>query len=445
MRTSTSPGEKVAIVIGASITGLMAAKVLSKYYSRVLILEKDEVGEEAVSRKGQPHTRHLHGLLPAGLNVMRSYFPDLLEELEQGGANIVDFAGGMHWFTHGGYRKSFHIGMPSVSASRPLLEKTIRKNVLKEPGIELKDRTQVLKLFYDPKSKSVKGLEIQHLDEKESAIVHCDMTVDCSGRGSRSFQWLNQMGYEVPSVSEVKVNVGYATRIFEQKPDDLMNRKWIFNTPEAPHEYTSAGAFPIEDNRWLVTLAGWHGNHPSTDEELFKNFAKKLPAGDVHRIVATCKPVSEIIQYKYNSSLRRHYENLSDFPGSYLVMGDALCSFNPVYGQGMTSASLQVKILDELLKTGLSTDRLARKFFKKASKIIDIPWKMAVGEDFRYPETIGPKPAGINLINRYISKVHRATLTDEKVCEAFLKVMSLLKSPVSLFHPHIFWRVMRAS
>jgi 2-polyprenyl-6-methoxyphenol hydroxylase-like FAD-dependent oxidoreductase len=417
---------------------------LSKYYHRVLIIEKDAVGNDAIPRKGQSHTRHLHGLLPAGLKVMTFYFPSLLEELEHNGANIVDFAGGMHWFTHGGYRKSFQIGMQAVSSSRPLLEKVIRNSVFKEPRIELKDRTLVKKLVFNPTCQCVKGIEIQQMGEADSSILPCDLVIDCSGRGSKSFLWLEELGYKQPSVSEVKVNVGYATRLYEQKPNDPMNNKWIFSTPEAPYEYKSAGAFPVENGCWLVTLAGWHGNHPSTQEESFNNFAKNLPFGDVYRIVSTCKPISDISQYKYSSSLRRHYENLSRFPGSFLVLGDALCSFNPVYGQGMTSAALQIKMLDELLKSGSSKEELASKFFRRAAKIIDIPWKMAVGEDFRFPETIGPKPPGTNIVNKYVTKVHRATLTDEIVCEAFLNVMSLLRSPSSLFHPRIFWRVIRS-
>jgi 2-polyprenyl-6-methoxyphenol hydroxylase-like FAD-dependent oxidoreductase len=433
---------KHAIVIGGSMGGLLTARALRNHFERVTILEKDKVNHYAESRKGQPHTKHLHGLLPAGLNVMLHYFPSLLNELKEAGAIVVDFASSMHWFTHGGYRKSFEIGMPGVSSSRPMLEHIVRNNVLQMPGIELTAEAPVKQLMVTEDKKRITGVVIQQ--QGETVFMAADLVVDVSGRGSHTVQWLQGMNYELPPVSEVKVNVGYATRLYERDVNDPMGKKWIFNTPDAPNEYTTGGAFPIDGNRWIVTLAGWHGRHASTNEQEFEAFAKSLAIKDVYELMQKCKPVSDIVMYKYPGNVRRHYEKLKHFPAGYLVLGDAVCSFNPIYGQGMTSAALQAKKLDELLFSGISDKLLAPSFFKSISKIIDIPWKMAVGEDFRYPETIGPRPPAIRLINKYISKVHKATLKDEQVCEAFLKVMSLLKPPASLFHPKILWRVMRA-
>jgi 2-polyprenyl-6-methoxyphenol hydroxylase-like FAD-dependent oxidoreductase len=435
---------KHVIVIGASIGGLLTARMLRNHFEKITILEKDTVNDFPESRKGQPHTKHLHGLLPAGLNVMLQYFPTLMYELKQAGAMIIDFAESMQWFTHGGYRKSFNMGMPAVFSSRPLLEQVIRKNVLNTPGIELRDNITVKKLITTEDTTTVVGVETELKDEKQSSFLYSDLIIDVSGRGAKTFQWLKEMEYDVPPVSEVKINIGYATRLFERDANNPNSKKWFFNTPVAPFEYGSGGAFPIDGNRWIVTLSGWHGKYPETDEQSFNEYARNLSANDVYNIVSTCKPVSDISQYKYASSLRKHYEKLNRFPVGYLVLGDAMCSFNPIYGQGMTSAALQVKALDELLQTGIADIKLSKAFFSKAAKIIDIPWRLSVGEDFRYTETTGPKPAGVNLINKYVSKVHKATLKDKVVCEAFLKVMSLLKSPTSLFHPKIFWRVMRA-
>jgi 2-polyprenyl-6-methoxyphenol hydroxylase-like FAD-dependent oxidoreductase len=439
----SSQNNSHAIVIGASLGGLLTARVLSNHFNKVTILEKDEVTNDAKARKGQPHTQHLHGLLPAGLNVMLHYFPDLLHELEAAGANIVDFAKNMRWFTHGGYRKTFEIGLPAVSASRPLLEQIVRQKVIQMTGIELKDNITVKKLITSASKKEVIGVEAEQKNNQQIILLKSNLVVDVSGRGSKTFQWLNEMGYQAPETSEVKVNLGYATRLFERNTKSIKADKWFFNTPEAPHEYKSGGAFPIDGNRWIVTMAGWHGEHPQLDEEKFNAYAMGLPQQDIYEIIQSCKPVSSIVQYKYMSSLRKHYEKLTRFPQQYLVLGDAFCSFNPVYGQGMTSAALQVKLLDEILHIKAGANKLAKAFFKQASKIIDIPWNMAVGEDFRYPETTGPKPIGIGIINRYIYKVHKATLKDEIVCKAFLEVMSLLKPPASLFHPKILLRVMK--
>lgn len=441
---STAPGlrGKKAIVIGGSLGGLLTARALRNHFDEIIILEKDKVNNEPESRKGQPHTKHLHGLLPAGLNAMMHYFPDLLAALKNNGATVVDFAGSMHWYTHGGYRKSFDIGLTAVSASRPLLESMIRERVLAIPGIHLIDQASVKQLITSNDHKKVTGVVVEQKDKSETASLYGDMVIDVSGRGSRTTQWLRDSDYDVPATSEVKVNVGYTTRMYERSPEDPMSKKWIFHTPHAPLEYRIGGAFPIEGNRWIVSMGGWHGEHAELDENAFMEFARSLPMKDIYKIVSTCKPLSEITQYKYLFSLRRHYEKLKRFPAGYLVLGDALCSFNPVYGQGMTSAALQAVALDELLKENISEDKLAKRFFCKAAKIIDIPWDMAVGEDFRFAETTGPRPRTINIINKYVTLVHKATLKDEVVCEAFLKVMSLLKHPTSLFHPKIAWRVL---
>ncbi len=173
-------------------------------------------------------------------------------------------------------------------------------------------------------------------------------------------------------------------------------------------------------------------------------FVKALPMPELYDIISQSEPISEIMPYKFLSSLRRHYEKLTRFPLGYLVLGDAVSSFNPTYGQGMSSASLQAVELDKVLANHTPDAKLASTFFKKAAKVVDTPWELAVGEDFRYPETEGPKPPAIGFINKYVSRVHKATLTDEVVCKAFLKVMSLLEPPTSLFRPRILWRVLKA-
>jgi hypothetical protein len=203
--------------------------------------------------------------------------------------------------------------------------------------------------------------------------MYADLVVDVSGRGTKIFHWLGELGYETAGTTEVKVNVGYSTRIYERDASDPRGKKWIFKTLEAPKEYKGVGAFPIDNNRWIASIAGWHAHSIAATEEDFESTIKEVPIGDVYDIIKTCRPLSDLVHYKYASSLRRHYEKLR-----------------------------------------------------------------------RFPETKGPRPAGIKLLNFYVSKVHRATLKDKTVCEAFLRVMSLLQPPSTLFHPKIVWRVFTA-
>lgn len=434
-----------AVVIGGSLGGLLTARVLSDHVQHITILERDTVREQPEARKGQPQTRHLHGLLATGLEVMTRYFPDLPQALAAGGAIMNDFAGSMNWYTGGSYRRRFQMGVPATLMSRPFLESLVRQRVLARPNVRLMDNCAVKELLTTPDGHAVNGVMVELRHEGNQLLsLEADLVVDCAGRGSRASHWLEALGYDAPPVSEVNVDVAYATRLFRRNPADPRGQQWTLITPEAPHETRFGAIFPIEGDRWIVSLGGWHGDHPPTNEAGFLDFARSLPASDVYDVISRAEPISDITPMKFPYSLRRHYEKLRRFPTGFLVLGDAISSFNPTYGQGMTSAALQVAELDTLLTKQTAPGKLAMAFFKQAAKVIDIPWQLAVGEDFRFAQTSGPKPPGTDLINRYVARVHRATLQDEVVCLALLRVMNLMAPPPSLFHPRIMWRVWRA-
>lgn len=444
MDSATNTQRTHAVVMGASLGGLMTARVLSRHFDQVTLVERDPVNRQPESRRGQPHTRHLHGLLPGGFQIITNYFPDLRQALAEAGANVADFAGSMIWHTHGGYRKRFDMDLPGVTMSRPLLEHLIRERVLALPNVKLIDNCPVQHLNATADRRCVTGITLLEKTSGQVQSISADLVVDATGRGSHSPNWLKELGYEVPSTSEVSVKVGYATRVYKRNLNDSRSRCWLLYTPNAPNERRFGGAFPIEGDCWVVSVGGWHGDNAPVDDAGFTNFVRSLPMPDLYDIVSNNEPLSEPLAYKFPSSLRRHYEKLNRFPLRYLVLGDAVSSFNPTYGQGMTSASMQAAALDNLLAERIPDEKLAKAFFQRAAKIIDTPWQLAVGEDFRYAETVGPKPPGVDVVNKYVSRVQRATLRDEVVCAAFLNVISLLKSPVSLFHPRVFWRVMLA-
>ena len=433
-----------AIVLGGSLSGLLTAQLLSQYYSQVSIIEKDAVHREPEARKGQPQTRHLHGLLPGGLQVMSKYFPGLLDELVSYGAKVLDFANSMNWFCYGGFRKSFCIGIKGALVSRPLLEHIIRERVLALSNVLLIDNTTAKHLTTTEDKRKITGVVTEEKNTGLTVSHAANLVIDTTGRGSRTPQWLKELGYGEIQESEVRINVAYTTRTYNRDAEDPRGDTWIVYSPEAPGERRFGGAFPIENNRWLVTVGGWHGDHAPTESSGYVEFVKSLPNPNLYDIVSKNQPVSEFLQYKFPFSLRRHYEKLIKFPKGFLVLGDALSSFNPIYGQGMSSAALQVEILDKIMQENVPDKELARAFCKRSKQIVDTIWGLATGEDFRYPQTVGSRPPGIKLINKYVAQVHRATTKDEVVCGAFLKVMGLLKPPTSLFHPKILWRVMSA-
>jgi 2-polyprenyl-6-methoxyphenol hydroxylase-like FAD-dependent oxidoreductase len=434
-----------ALVIGGSMAGLLAARVLSEHFEKVIILERDLMHDEPESRKGQPQTRHLHGLLAQGYKTIIEYFPDLIDGLKRGGNPIVDMGQQMRWFCYGGYRTrfTFDLSMQGIITSRPFLEWQIRQRVLNLPNVQVKDGYSAQKLISTSTYERIIGVHCSSYTRKEQVeTLSADLVVDAGGRGSQSPKWLAELGYHKPKEDLVTCGVGYATRLFQRNPNQPGSQDWILITPDAPRERRVGTALPIEGERWIVSLGGWHGDHAPADEAGFIAFAKSLPAPDVYHIVSRCTPISDIIVNKFPASLRRRYEQLNRFPEGYLILGDAVCSFNPLYGQGMTTAALQARELDKLLVEQKGDLKgIARLFFRRIAKIIDIPWQMTTGEDFRFPQTQGKKAPGTNLINAYVGQVHRASHHDPVVGAAFLRAMNLMEAPSSLFHPRILWRV----
>ncbi|MBI5563712.1 MAG: FAD-dependent monooxygenase [Chloroflexi bacterium] len=436
-----------AIVIGGSLAGLMVARVLSEHFAQVTIIERDAVTDRPEARKGQPQARHLHGLLGKGLEIMTRYFPDLPQALQSRGAIIGDMGQVMRWYTNGGYRLQFDSGLNGVLMSRPMLEWTIRERVMRLPNVRVIDECDVKGPIAAPDRSRVIGVNVQHRAEAgREEILSADLVVDASGRGSSSPKWLEALGYVRPPESVIKVDVGYATRVYRRRPEDfdLIGAKLLMVSPDAPHHKRSGFMFPIEDDRWIVTLGGWAGDHAPTDERGFLEYARTLAAPDIYQMLLKLEPLGDIITYKLPSNLRRHYEKLDRFPEGYLVIGDAVCSFNPVYGQGMTSAAMQAAELDRVLSERATLAGLAQRYFKRSARVIDLPWQMTAGEDFRFPETTGPKQPGTDFINAYVSRVNAASHTDPVVGRAFLEVMNLMKPAPSLMRPRILWRVLRA-
>lgn len=445
MKKRRQPG--TAIVIGASMAGLFTARVLSGHFGKVYLVERDPVPDQPEPRKGQPQAKHAHLLLARGLETMQLYFPGLLNTLSASGATVCDPGQNMVWNTYGDYRSLFALGRQNVFVSRPFLEWKVRQQVLELENVELLAGFSVDCLRTDEKRRQVTGVQISSQENKEvTRALSGDFIVDASGRGSRSGKWLEELGYEKPRESKVRCGMGYTTRIYQREPERSGIPAWVAVTPKAPEERRGGAALPVEGNRWIVSLAGWHGDHAPKNEAAFLAFAKSLPAPDLYHIVSQCKPISDISVHKLPSSLRRHYEKLPRFPQGYLVLGDAVCSFNPVYGQGMTSSILQAAALDELLKErGGDTRNFAKPYFQRIANVIDTPWQTAVGEDFRFPETTGKKQPGTDLINVYLSQLHLATHTDPVVSKVLIEVLNMLEPPTRLLRPQIMARVFRSA
>jgi 2-polyprenyl-6-methoxyphenol hydroxylase-like FAD-dependent oxidoreductase len=427
----------VAVVIGAGIAGLSAAAAVAARYQRVVLVDRDKLPDTATPRRGVPQSHHAHVLLAAGQRALEELFPGLGAELVEAGAIPFDPGADLGFYRYGARWTRVASGLEVVALTRPLLELKVRQRVAALPNVTVRAETAVAGLT--GADGRVTGVVLD-----DGTELAADLVVDSSGRGSRSDRWLGGLGLPAPEVVEVKIGVGYATQLLRREPDGLADGVGVLVMPTPPDQKRIGLALAVENDRWLVGLGGWHGEHAPGDSEGFRRYAEGLPDPAVAQVLARSEPVTDIVTYGFPSSRRRLFERLRRPPGGYLTTGDAFCSFNPIYGQGMTCAAMEAVVLGRLLdRHGDASGPLAREFYREAARVIATPWRFAVGADFAFPETVGPRPAGMGLLNRYSTRLQRTARVDPTVRRTFTEVQQLVTPPSALFAPRIVARVMK--
>lgn len=417
--------------------GLVAARVLSDHFGHVTLLDRDTFPEVGQQRRGVPQGVHTHGLLASGRRVLEDLFPGISGELIARGAPAGDALADSRWFFEGGCLSRCVSGLEGLLLSRPLLEGTVRRRLLAISNVKATESTLVEGLTASSDNRRVTGVRLQG-----GEVIPADFVIDATGRGSHSPAWLESMGFRKPEEEKVEVAIAYTTRLFRRRADHLNGDSAVV-IPPTPDGKRGGVMLGQEGERWTVTLVGYFGRVAPTDLDGFIEFAKALPAPYIHEVVSDAEPIGDASSARFPHSVRRRYDKLRSFPEGYLVFGDAVCSFNPIYGQGMSVAAQQSEALQQCLAGG--DKDLALRFFARASKVVDIPWSIAVGSDLRIPETIGPRNAGVSFVNWYIAKLHKAAHSDPKASLAFLKVANLLAPPPSILHPRVAMRVLRAN
>ena len=435
-----------AIVIGASIGGLLAARSLADYYQQVTVIERDVFPSPGENRPGVPQDRHAHGLLLKGREAIEQFFPGITQELQNQGA-IPSHAQEARFFINGGYLHGIDRDLTGLLVSRPLLEAQIRQRLLALPNVRAIENCNVLGLLTTKDNSSITGVRfIRRNHSNSEEILNADLVVDATGRASKSPAWLANLGYERPEEERVDVDLSYTTRLYRRQPEHLQGDTAILVSGEAPSWRVGAllaqegknKEFP-QESCWIVSIGGYMGDRAPLEEAGFLEFAKSLPAQDIYHTIKDAKPLSELIPYKFPCSLRRRYEKLKKFPAGYLIFGDAICSFNPIYAQGMTVAALEAIALQNCLNQGM--DNLGKRFFMAASKVVDVPWSTTVVSDLRVPQVQGKRSLMVRLMNWYTSKLQTAAQQDPVLAIAFLEVTNLISTPTRLIHPEIIFRV----
>jgi len=434
-----------AVVIGGSIAGCLTARVLSDYFDKVTIFEADTPPDEAVPRKGVPQGNHIHTLLAGGTAVIRKYFPAIHDDLVAAGADYGDPQIKWRLFTGGAWTQRIPSGMGSYTMSRPLLEAAVRKHTLAIPNITLQVATPVSAYTWDESTTTVTGVTLESSGES----IKADFVADVSGRNSKASDWIKTVGFTSPERSNIGIDVGYTTFVVAEPPNNPRNWNILYTIQkEIPADTRGGGIFCIEGGRYQVSAQGYHKDYAPTDWEGFLAYFKSHPFPVIYETIKNCEPIGEAIEYRYAAYLRRHYEKLSDFPKGLVVLGDAICSLNPVYGQGMTVAAKEVEHLDQCLRqcvpSGHIADKFALEFFKGATKFVDAAWDAITVEDFRYPQTRGQRPKGYAFAKWLNRRFFALTATDKEFSLAFTKVLALVEPPESILKPKYLFKALFA-
>jgi 2-polyprenyl-6-methoxyphenol hydroxylase-like FAD-dependent oxidoreductase len=440
---------KHAIVIGASIAGLNLARVLTNQCERVTIVERDVAPSETEFRKGAPQARHPHGLLKGGELVMEELFPGLREELLAKGAVTANFGSDLESFAFGQWRRRYESAQVGLVCSRPLLETTIYLRLSADPQITILHQTDVLGLCANADRTHVTGVELRNRQTQQITTLDADLVVDASGRDSNAPKSLTALGYTAPTETILTAKVGYATRIYQIPPGFKDTWKVMMIQPSLPD--TRGGLLiSLEGNRWQVGLMGLRGDYPPTTEESYLEFARSLPSSRLYEAIKDAQPLTDVYGYRRGENHLRHYEKLPRYLEGFLVGGDAVCSFNPVYGQGMTVAALGSVALDKCLQEQRrrypngDVTGLARRFQQRLRKVIEMPWQLATSADRRWQ--VDENQATPNFLTRlmqgYLTRLLRVAMTNPIVSEAFFAVQQMVAPRTKLFSPKVVWNVL---
>ena len=439
MTSTVLPGQvgEHAVVLGASMAGLLAARVLTEAYRKVTVIDRDVLPEDGVHRRSVPQGRHLHVLLPRGREVLEDLFPGFTARAVQAGAPAGDGLGAVRVVVSGHRLRQVDVGRLGLFVSRPFLEGQLRGRLRALPEVTFVEGSDIVSLMTTADRRRITGVTVRGPDGHQQHIT-ADLVVDATGRGSRTPIWLPEWGYCPPAEDRVDIRLGYATRTLRLRPGAIGNDKFIAIGPTVDNPRMGAlGA--MEGDRHILTLGGILGDYPPTDPASFEAFAGGLPAPDIAEAIQGAEPLDDPVAFRFPASVRHRYERLRAFPDGLLVIGDAVSSFNPIYGQGMTVAANQAMALRRILAR--TPQPAPREYFRLIATTIDPPWDIAVGADLAFPDVPGTRTAKTRLVNVYLPRLLAAAAHDATLSVAFARVQGLIDRPEGLLRPDRVFRV----
>ncbi|EKX65648.1 FAD binding domain protein [Streptomyces ipomoeae 91-03] len=431
-----------AVVLGAGLAGLLAAAAL-RDHAEVTVVERDALPEGPEPRKGVPQARHAHLLWSGGARAMEELLPGVTEAWLAAGARRIPLPTGLVSLSAQGWCRRWPEMQFMIACSRDLLESVVRARLLVGPRVTVLERTEVLGLEGD--ASRVTGVRVRPADGEERVLA-ADLVVDAAGRGSRGTAWLDALGVPPAPMEEVDSGLVYASRVF-RAPAGTEEYPVVNVQPNAakPVPGQSATLVPIEGGRWLVTLSGTRGGQPTADAEEFEKFARSLRHPVVGELISRAEPLTDVVVTRSTINRRRFFEKVSDWPEGFVAIGDAVATYNPIYGHGMSVAAQGALLLRERVAAhGITAPGLARRIQRAVAGPVGLAWGLATGVDIRYPEAIGKQPNVVQrLFGRYVERLIRTALGRPLVFRAYLGVVTLAEPVSALVRPEVVLAVLR--
>jgi 2-polyprenyl-6-methoxyphenol hydroxylase-like FAD-dependent oxidoreductase len=445
-RNSKFGGSHYAIVVGGSLAGLLTARVLSDHFSHVTIIERDVFTNDLRPRAGVPQSRHIHALLPRGLRILESMLPGIRRELEAAGSVPLDLGNDVAWLTPEGWGIKFRSGIEALSFTRDLLDHTVRRRIEQLPNVNIVHGREVTGLLR-AQSGSIFGVCTRSrqtaLEQDSDQDFLADLVAIAAGRQHAIIKWFARVGLEQPSVTTINAHIGYASRFYRAPKSDTCAWKALIHQAAPPATHRSGLIFPVEGNRWLITLIGADGDYPPTTESGFLEFAGHLRSPLLYEAIRDAEPLTPIASYRATENRQHHFERIANWPAGLIVTGDAACAFNPVYGQGMTTAALEAEMLDRLLTNRGNADNLGETFQRRLTQITRGPWTLATSADLRFRSVEGAQANRLTCaMHWYVDQVLRLGTTSMWARRRFLEVQGMLKNATAILRPDMLLRVL---
>jgi 2-polyprenyl-6-methoxyphenol hydroxylase-like FAD-dependent oxidoreductase len=432
-----------AVVLGGSVAGLMAARVLSDHAEEVLIVERDDVAGAAGVRPGAPQGSQVHALLPAGQVQLERWFPGFTDEALALGAPPSE---GRHARMYlNGVRRTAPFPpsrRPSLITTRPFLEALLRRRTEALPNVSTV-QGRVDGLEFD--GRRVTAVRYRPAGDADPVVLTADFVVDATGRGSKLNDWLGENGWDRAPMTRMPIRLNYATAMFTADP--AVSDTWVVvshTTPGPGRVARIGGINTVEGGRWIMLVAGYDEDRPTRDPADFTARCRRdFPAafGD---IAERGERLGDVITYHQADSRRRDFHRARNLPAGLVAVGDAVASFNPVYGQGMTSATLHASALSAYLRGGPALrDVPAHDFFARAKVVVDAAWQVSTFADLELPHVDTARPRGYRVVKWCSERVSRAALSDPVVSARMDRVTTMMAHPSTLASPGLLLRAVR--